>query len=139
MDDSRFDGLARKLGAQRSRRAALRIAGAGVIAGLAPALARSSVTEAAPFEELACLPGGNRCGGRRRDGKPQPRCSRCCTRYTITQSNGQRRCTCKPDFMDCQWAEQCCSNICRIPCECEVPPDEPVPTTPVCIPVLFGA
>lgn len=130
MDNTRFDGLARKLGVERSRRAALRIAGAGVLAGFAPVLARSTATEAAPFEELACAPIGNRCGRRRRDGVPQPRCTTCCTKYTITQTNGQRRCACMPDFTACKRPDQCCSGVCAIECGCE---DD----GPVCLPGFF--
>ena len=136
MDGTRFDGLARRLGSERSRRAALRIAGAGLIAGLAPALARPTDADSAPVEAQACLPLGTRCGGRLRTGERQPACNKCCTSYTISQRNGQRRCSCRPDFRDCQRPDQCCSGICA-PFDCGCPGEPPGPT--VCLPGLFGA
>ncbi len=146
MDTSRFDGLARTLGAEQSRRSALRVAGVGLVAGLVPGLVQTTHSGAAELSSEICSPVGTKCGrrrnGKRRDGKPrapQPACSKCCTRSTTKQRNGQRRCTCVPDLVECRRDDQCCSGLClKIEDHCGCPPEEvpeEFPTgTKVCIP-----
>jgi hypothetical protein len=136
MDGTQLDGLARMVGAVGSRRRAIRLAGAGILAGVVPVLAAPVPVGATPVQALACNPVGTRCGRRRRGKRRQPTCTKCCSDYTITQSNGQRRCACMPDYTPCRRPDQCCSGICAVEdCGCG---DEP-PTGPVCLPgFLFG-
>jgi hypothetical protein len=82
-----------------------------VLASLAAATPLTS-RAARPAAE-ACGPNGTRCGG-----AGQPKCSRCCSRYTERQGNGQRRCTLRRDFQRCRRDDQCASAVCLpVPCE----------------------
>ncbi len=104
MDDRRFDALARASARASTRRAAL----VGVFAAWLPLVtkARPGGTDAPSAE--ACLAIGQRCGkGAGRNGKP---CAKCCSRHSITQSNGKRRCACKPAGTVAGNAAQCCSG-----------------------------
>ena len=135
MDGTRFDGLARLFGGAHSRRQALRLAGAGVLAGIVPALAAPTATGAQPVRALACKPIGTRCGRRRRGRRRQPHCTKCCSDYTITQRNGQRRCACMPDLRPCRRPDPCCSGVCMsIQDICDCDPGDEAPAGPVCIP-----
>jgi hypothetical protein len=129
MDVSRFDSLTRRLAAGTDRRTALRLAGVSLLATVGTTVGLRSDT-AAQLDADACVPNGNRCGK-----KGQPKCAKCCTRFTVRQPiTRQRRCTCKAEFRQCRRPDQCCSGNCiRVPCL--EPPD---PTKKYCIPGILG-
>lgn len=120
MDKTRFDGLARRLSTEQSRRSALRVAGMGLVAGLVPGLGPTDATDASPLSGAACLPNGTKCGGRRKGSRKvrkatrrrQPTCRKCCSRNTNRSRNGQPRCACIQDLGQCRRHDQCCSGVC---------------------------
>lgn len=102
LDDRAFDSFARALAGTSTRRAAL----AGALASLLP-LAGAARRKHGP-DAVACLPNGQRCGkGSGRHGKP---CARCCSRFSIAQGNGKRRCSCRPAGTPAANAAQCCAG-----------------------------
>jgi hypothetical protein len=120
MDRAKFDGLARRLSTEQSRRSALRVAGVGLVAGLVPGLAPAEDMNAAPLSGEACLPIGTKCGGRRKGSQKvrkatrrrQPTCRKCCSGNTSRSRNGQPRCACIQDLRQCRRPDQCCSGVC---------------------------
>jgi hypothetical protein len=145
MDKAKFDGLARKLSTEQNRRSALRIAGAGLVAGLVSGLLLAGESDATGLSSEACSPTGTRCGRRRKGKGPkakrrqQPACTKCCSKHTIRQRNGQRRCSCVPDLRECRRDDQCCSGLCLkvedfCGCDSEEVPEEFPVGRKVCIP-----
>lgn len=122
MEGVRFDRLTRRVGVGMDRRSALRLAGIGVVASLASVVGIRSDVAAQQFGADACVPNGRRCGRRN-----QPKCRKCCTRNTIRQNNGQRRCACRQDFQVCRRSDQCCTGSCQM---IDKDPSAPMRCTP---------
>lgn len=118
MDNRRFDAFARALAGASTRRAAV----VGAVAALAP-LAGTAKPDRDRKRERdgagddrgqrgpeagACLAVGERCGKRSgRNGKP---CNSCCTRHSVAQANGKKRCACKAAGTPAGNAAQCCAG-----------------------------
>jgi len=123
MDERRFDNTIRMLASGLPRRTVLH--GIAAVAG-GWAARRSQSAVSAAVEAERCMGIGKRCGGQR-----QPACHTCCTGYA-PKLNGrpQRRCACRPDLRRCDRPDQCCSGVCRVPCEGG--------RRPICLPGFIG-
>jgi hypothetical protein len=109
VDNARFDALTRSLAVTDSRRTVVRRLIGGAAAGaLALAGTRRAGAQVGP---AVCVPNGARCGPA--DEGNQRRCADCCSDYTERQPNGQRRCACRPDGLECSRDDQCCDNVCE--------------------------
>lgn len=89
MDDTRFDGVVRRLGHSSSRRAAIGLVIGGSAAG-------------ATRDAMACVKTDKRCRTKKRDS-----CDLCCSYY-----NDGTYCRCKPSRKPCGNDLECCSGLC---------------------------
>lgn len=108
MDPFRFDALVKTLSGPGTRRGLL-----AALAALAPAVAAGKDTDrragrdGGPGAEN-CTVVGRRCGaGSGKRGEP---CAKCCSRFSVAQGNGRRRCSCKPGGTAAGNAAQCCAG-----------------------------
>src|SRR3954447_836954 len=106
VDPKLFDGIARRLSRAGSRRA---IVGGALSAAIFAAAGLSNEAPAKSVKKAACLPQGRRCGTRKGDES----CKRCCTRYSVANARGRKRCACRPVNETCNNAGQCCTGNCQ--------------------------
>lgn len=110
VEHERFDRITRLLGQLTSRRKGLAGFAVAGLAALEVARLDEGGVAAKPAAER-CVPNGQRCSqGQGRDGNT---CPLCCSRYVTRKPGAKyRRCTCRPDGMECRNSSQCCNGVC---------------------------
>ena len=103
MDPRSFDALIRRCSRVRSRRQLLT---GSVVAGLLAVMGIEAEARRRGGAIARCVPGGRLCGKKRRKS-----CKKCCHRYFVDTAKG-KKCSCRPDGLDCRNPSQCCSGAC---------------------------
>lgn len=106
MDPRTFDGMIRQLSRALSRRS---LVGGSLGAAVLTAVGLVGDTHAKKSRAEDCLPPGQRCGTRKKD----PPCRKCCQGYHVENSNGAKKCACRPNGVECNNSSQCCAGTCE--------------------------